>query len=272
MYIVWGVAASALALAGVVWSARAAWRLRVGRAVVVQRDQAIRGHEPELASCSDEPALADRFARESLVTTAGFLEPADWEKLRQEALDNQRRLVRSYVPRHKQGGTVSYETIHSHAPGCLALYHSPVLQRWIGEIVGAPVKCAGDHDQSACSILYYTQPGDYINWHRDPNFYSGRQFTVLLVLLDQAESGGPSASALMRKHRDGREERVELAENSLVLFEGPRVLHKVSPAQTGDTRIALSMTFNTDPRIGLFWELARRVKDTAFYGLKVLWD
>jgi hypothetical protein len=50
------------------------------------------------------------------------------------------------------------------------------------------------------------------------------------------------------------------------------VLHKVSPTSAGDTRIALSMTFNTDPRIGLLAELARRVKDTAFFGVKALLD
>lgn len=272
MQFVMGLAASALLLTGIVWCARAAWRMRVRRTFVLDREQTINAHEPQLRPRDDKPGLADLFRRETLITVDRFLDPACLEKLRQEALDNLPRVVRSYLPAHKQGGTVSYETIHSHAPGCLALYHSPVMHRWIAEIVGAPVRCTADHDQSACSILYYMQPGDYINWHRDPNFYSGRQFTILLVLVNKAATGGASSSALMRKHSDGREERIELAENGLVLFEGPRVLHKVSPTSAGDTRIALSMTFNTDPRIGLLWELARRVKDTAFYGLKVLWD
>jgi hypothetical protein len=246
--------------------------MRKQRAFVRQREHAMEGHDPELNQTGAARDLVDRFGRETLITVDGFLTPTSLEQLRQEALDNLPRVVRSYVPTHKQGGTVSYETIHSHAPGCLALYHSPEMHRWIGEIVGAPVRCTADHDQSACSILYYMQPGDYINWHRDPNFYSGRQFTILLMLVNKGPDGGMSSSALMRKHPGGREERIELDENGLVLFEGPRVLHKVSPTAAGDRRIALSMTFNTDPRIGLFRELARRVKDTAFFGLKVLWD
>ena len=51
-----------------------------------------------------------------------------------------------------------------------------------------------------------------------------------------------------------------------------KVLHRVSPAAAGDLRVVLSMTFNTERRISRFGEFMRRVKDTAFYGLRVLWD
>ena len=271
MTIVLGLAAGAAVLAGGVWCAHAAWRMRVRRLPVLQRQQVIAGHEPEIRR-DDTSALAERFRSESLIAATDFLAPTSLEKLRQEAVANRARVVRSYVPTHKQGGTVSYENIHLHAPSCLALYHSPAMHRWIGEIVGEPVHCTADHDQSACSILYYTQAGDYINWHHDPNFYSGRQFTILLMLVNKGADGGLSSSMLMRRHKDGREERIKLAENGLVLFEGPRVLHKVTPTSAGDTRIALSMTFNTNPRIGLAAELARRVKDTAFFGVKALLD
>jgi hypothetical protein len=272
MTIVLGLAAGAAVLAGGAWCAHAAWRMRVRRSPMLLREQAIAGNEPEIRPRQDTPALAERFRGGSLISATDFLASETLEKLRQEAAANQSRVVRSYVPTHKQGGTVSYENIHLHAPSCLALYHSPAMHHWIREIVGEVVHCTADHDQSACSLLYYTQSGDYINWHRDPNFYSGRQFTVLLMLTNTAEGGGQSSSTLMRRQQDGREERIDLAENDLVLFEGPRVLHKVTPTSAGDTRIALSMTFNTDPRISLASELARRVKDTAFFGVKALLD
>jgi hypothetical protein len=134
------------------------------------------------------------------------------------------------------------------------------------------VRPAGDHDQSACSLLYYTKEGDYINWHYDPNFYHGRQFTILIVLVNQGGKGGLSSCDLVRQRADGTEEAIPAAENVLILFEGVRMRHRVSPASAGDTRMILSMTFNTDRSISLVRELARRVKDTAFYGVSVLWD
>jgi hypothetical protein len=40
----------------------------------------------------------------------------------------------------------------------------------------------------------------------------------------------------------------------------------------GDERILLSMTFCTDPRTDALRDLARRVKDTAYYGVRALVD
>jgi hypothetical protein len=267
-----GMIATAFALLGAAWCWRAAWRMRVRRPIMRGRQQTLKGFAPVLQHREDQQTLTESFRETQLIRASQFLDDASLHRCRQEALDNLPRLKRGFVPRHKQGGTLSYEAIHFHAPACLALYHSPELIRWVSSIVGEPVQPTADHDQSACSLLYYTQPGDYINWHYDPNFYGGRQFTGLIILIDRSEKGGSSASTLVRKHRDGRQEAIDAAENEVVLFEGPRILHKVSPTEPGDCRIVLSMTFNTNPRISLFWELVRRVKDTAFFGLRALWD
>jgi hypothetical protein len=270
-WIIWAVVAI-IALIAVAWCWRAAWRMRVGRSFLDERKRALEGFVPALRPREDSEALARTYQENSLVRVPLFLDESSLARLRQEAVEVMPRLVRNFIPTHKQGGTISYETMHHHAPACVALYHSEQMLGWVSSIVGVKVKPAGDHDQSACSILYYTQEGDYINWHYDHNFYAGRQFTILIILTDRSDKGGRSASTLARKHADGRVENIDASENELVLFEGTRVLHMVNPAVAGDTRIVLSMTLNTDPRIGLFWELARRVKDIAFHGFRALWD
>jgi hypothetical protein len=267
-----GIMTVGLVLLAGAWCWRAAWRMRSPRSVTQDRQRIIHGHEPILQERNDAAALAETFCHSRLVRISDVLDEASLRTLQQECNDNLHRVTRSFVPLHKQGATVGYEALHHHAPGCLALYHSRALHRWISAVVREPVGPAADHDQSASSILYYTQPGDHIHWHYDHNFYRGRQFTVLLVLVNRAGAGGLSSSELVRKNHDGREERLEAAENVLVLFEGARVLHKVSAARPCDMRMVLSMTFNTEPRISLFWELARRIKDTAFHGWPALWD
>jgi 2OG-Fe(II) oxygenase superfamily len=261
-----------LVLLIIAWGWRASWRLRVNRSIILERERLLQGHNPGLRPREDQPVLLETFRKDYLIRAEGFLDDSTLKTFRQECSDNMPRIVRGFVPTHKQGGTLSYETLHHHAVNCLSLYHSERMLNWVSDIVGVRVYPAGDHDQSACSILYYTQEGDYINWHVDPNFYHGRQFTVLIVLINRSENGGLSASNLMRKRPDGGEEVVFAGENDLVLFEGTRIWHKVSPVKAGDVRVILSMTFNTDRKISLFWELARRAKDTAFYGLRVLWD
>jgi hypothetical protein len=121
-------------------------------------------------------------------------------------------------------------------------------------------------------VLYYTEAGDHINWHFDHNFYKGRHFTVLLSLVNKSAGGKLSTSRLLWKDATGQVVPVDTAENTIVVFEGARVLHRVSPTDPGDVRVILSMTFCTDPRIGWFKETLRRFKDTAYYGVRALWD
>lgn len=153
-----------------------------------------------------------------------------------------------------------------------AVYHSPELQKYIGSITGEDVYRTPPGDQSSCSLLYYTEAGDHIGWHYDHNFYRGRHFTVLLTLVNDGAHGELSASMLQRQTPDGGAIDVDTSPNSLVVFEGAKVRHRATPIVEGDLRILLSMTFCTDPRTTALMEFARRVKDTAFYGARALWD
>jgi hypothetical protein len=59
---------------------------------------------------------------------------------------------RNYVPTHKKGGTIAYETLQERAPSVAAFYQSPQLHRFISDIVGVQVEPTPLHDQSSCSV------------------------------------------------------------------------------------------------------------------------
>jgi hypothetical protein len=241
-------------------------------ALARERQQVVRQYAALLPSLPECNGLSATFRERFLVRRDAFLEPEAFGKLQEEGRANQCRVERSFLPVHKKGGTLSYEGLHHHAPTCLSFYHSEALRRWVSDVVGLEVRPCADHDQSACSILYYDQPGDHINWHFDHNFYKGRHFTVLLSLVNHSTKGGASASQLQSKDAAGHLTVVDTSENSIVVFEGARVLHRASPAEEGDVRIILSMTFTTDPRVPWLKEAMRRCKDTAYYGIRALWD
>jgi hypothetical protein len=247
-------------------------RLRVYGALAARREETVRRHRPEIAATVDPRSLRAAFERDRIVRVDGFLAPESLARLRAEYRANRERVERSYLPMHKKGGTLSYENIQRHAPACLALYHSPELRRWLSEVIGAALQPTADHDQSSCSLLYYDEAGDHINWHLDYNFYRGRHFTILISLANQAADGGVSSGRLMRKTAGGDVVELDTSENVLVIFEGAKVLHRASRVEQGDERVMLSMTLCTDPRIGWVKELARRIKDTAYYGPRVLVD
>ncbi len=247
-------------------------RTRTLTDLATEREGWIEQHPISIACTADRDQLAKSFARDGIVRIENFLSPNSLQMLRAEAEASVPRMTRSYIPTHKKGSTLSYENIHRHAHGCLGFYHSPHVREWISQITGTNVVPTPDGDQSSLSVLCYREAGDHINWHYDHNFYRGRHFTVLLSLANESASGGVSQSTLMRRLAGVDDEAFDTSPNSLVVFEGTRVLHRASPTAEGDLRIMLSMTYCTDPRIHWLKEFARRVKDTAFYGIRALWD
>jgi len=237
-----------------------------------QRQEIVERHPIAIAATADRLQLAADFARDVMVRVPRFVSDECLSALRAEALENLPRVERSFIPAHKKGGTLCYETISRYAPQCLSFYHSPAVQEWVQSITGERVYPTRDQDQSSLSLLCYNEPGDHINWHFDHNFYHGRHFTVLLSLVNESAEGGVSQSRLQRKTPTGDIVELDTSANTLVVFEGARVLHRASPTGPGDVRLMLSMTYCTDPRIHWSKEFFRRVKDTAYYGMRALWD
>ncbi len=178
---------------------------------------------------------------------------------------------RSYVPTHKKGGTIAYECLIERAPAVTALYHFEDLQSFVSRIVGVPVGPTPLYDQSSLSVLVYDRPGDHIGWHYDHNFYRGRHFTLLLPVVNRGRAAAGLSHAQLSAKIDGAEAEIVTAPNTLVLFEGAKVLHKVSPITDGERRVVISMTYCADPRASGAQAVARRLKDTAFFGLRALW-
>ena len=211
------------------------------------------------------PGFSDRLATLPDVLPGGVFEAVarDAEKLVAPE--------RSYIPTHKKGGTVAYETVIEHAPAIAALYQSREMRELVSRLVGEPVTPTPLHDQSSLSVLFYERPGDHIAWHYDHNFYKGRHFTVLIPLVNRGSGEGGLSHARLTARLPGGDLDIATPPNKLIVFEGARVLHKVAPIAENERRLVLSMTYCTDPREGWWQGIARRVKDTAFFGVRALW-
>jgi 2OG-Fe(II) oxygenase superfamily len=213
----------------------------------------------------EPPRFVDRFAvMPDLLPTRAF------GALKAEA----ERLVapeRSFVPAHKKGGTVAYETLIASAPALVSFYHSPDFQDFISRVVAARVRPTPINDQSSLSVLFYDKPGDHIGWHYDHNFYRGRHFTILITIINVGQAAEGLSHAELKARTAGQEVAVRTRPNTVVVFEGARVRHKVTPIQAGEQRLILSMTYCTDPRAWWWQGVSRRLKDTAYFGVRALW-
>lgn len=221
--------------------------------------------DPHFALDSPLPSFAQRLAALDSV-----LPREDFARLVGEVED----LVeteRSYLPAHKKGGTVAYETLERQTPSLVELYRSSELRSLVSDIVRLKVEPTPLHDQSSCSVLFYEKPGDHIGWHYDHNFYRGRHFTVLVPMVNRGRAANGLSQACLMARQNGRDHIIPTPPNAMIVFEGARVRHKVTPIGEGERRVIWSMTFCADPRNSALQGVARRVKDTAFFGLRALW-
>jgi hypothetical protein len=208
--------------------------------------------------------------RQRLAVLPDFLPTSVLCALRTEA-DKLSGHERSYIPMHKKGGTVAYQTILARAPMLAALYQSGEMREAVSRLVSVPVVPTPLNDQSSLSVLVYDRPGDHIGWHYDHNFYAGRHFTVLLPIVNYGSDKAGLSHARLTVRLAGVDRDVATPANTLVVFEGARVLHKVAPIIENERRLVISMTYCADPREHFLQGVARRVKDTAFFGVRALW-
>lgn len=256
------------------WRTKHRWLRDRRYAELTSRQSDVTGQYPvALASTLPDPAeLAKTFVQERIAGISGFLDAGTLAEMQSEGLNTRLNMERSFIPLHKQGSTLSYEKVIQFAPHSWSFYCSRNVTQWLERLTGVPMRQTPIQDQSSLSLLCYEKEGDHIQWHYDHNFYRGPHFTVLLALINRGASGGLTQSVFQRQRPDGGIEEFTTTENALIVFEGATVRHRATPAAAGDLRLILSMTYCADPRISWFKEAARRIKDTAFFGIRALWD
>lgn len=181
------------------------------------------------------------------------------------------KLNRNYIPTHKKGGSVSHYLLRQHAPSILAFYHSPAFLDWLCRITGEHLLLCPDDDPHACALYFYTEPGDHIGWHYDTSYYNGARYTVLLGLVDRSTSR--LACRLYTKEPGREEQELSLATDPglLIVFNGDRLYHAVTPSRQGEERIVLTLEYVTDPTMSLPKRWFSNLKDAfSYFGLPAL--
>jgi hypothetical protein len=175
---------------------------------------------------------------------------------------------RNYIPRHKKGGSVSYYTLREQAPAILTLYRSPAFLDFVRAVTGAPAQRCPDGDPHACALYYYTEPGDHIGFHFDTSYYKGTRYTVLLGLVERS-----SSRLVCQIHKDDparmRELQLATEPGTLVLFNGDKLWHKITPLGEGEERVSLTLEYVTDPGMTPAKRFISNMKDAiAYFGFR----
>lgn len=182
-----------------------------------------------------------------------------------------KNLYRNYVPGHKQGGSVSYYAIWNElheASAIIALYRSPAFRRFLCALVNEELFLCPEHDPHSCALYYYTRPGDHIGFHYDKSYYKGKRYTVLMGLIERSEQCRLVAH-LRRPGTTGEvsEQGIPLDPGSLMIFNGDKLWHAVTPLGLREERIVLTMQYVTNQEMGPFHRAFSNMKDAfAYFG------
>jgi hypothetical protein len=178
---------------------------------------------------------------------------------------------RNYIPRHKKGGSVSFYTLLEQAPTIVALYRAPAFIEFLANLTGQRLQPCPEADPHSCALYFYTEPGDHIGFHFDTSYYRGARYTVLLGLIEQSSSR--LVCQLFKKDPGRQPVELQLATHpgTLIVFNGDKLWHAVTPLQSGEERVSLTLEYVTDPSMHPAKRLFSNLKDAfAYFGFRTV--
>lgn len=181
-------------------------------------------------------------------------------------------LNRNFIPGHKKGGSVSYYQVAQKAPRFLALYRDPAFRAFLEDLTKASLDLCPDNDPHACALYYYTEAGDHIGFHYDTSYYKGARYTILMGVVDQSTR----CRLVAQLHKDVpgktmQELSLATAPGDLVIFNGDKLWHAVTPIDANEERIVLTMEYVTDRSMTPFNRLYSNLKDAfGYFGIRAL--
>ena len=152
--------------------------------------------------------------------------------------------------------------------GLLELYYSNEMLDSLSNILQKPIQRTPLNDNNACSLLIYTNKGDYITWHKDSSIYNGDRYVVLITLINEnSDKNDLSHNEFVYIHNK-KEYSIKMKPNSMVLFKGSEILHKSTEIEDKERRILLSMVFCDicHAKNNIFNKINEKLKNFVLYG------
>ena len=178
---------------------------------------------------------------------------------------------RSYIPRHKKGGSVSFYTLVEQAPTIVALYRAPAFIEFLAGLTGQRLQACPPSDPHSCALYYYTEPGDHIGFHFDTSYYRGARYTVLVGLVERSSSR--LVCQLYKNDPSRAPVEVKLATHpgTFIFFNGDKLWHSITPLGEGEERVSLTLEYVTDPSMNPMKRLFSNLKDAvAYFGFRAV--
>jgi alkylated DNA repair dioxygenase AlkB len=219
---------------------------------------------------TDQANLREKYCQQDeFVVVEDFLSPEVLSRWDVELEKLKPHFHRNYLPGHKKGGSVAYQTVNALAPSITDLYHSAPLLGFLRRLVNAEINECPPNDPHRCALYAYTEEGDHMGWHYDTSYYKDRRWTVLVGFKDESSSRLLCQLHTRNPNRDVVKLELQIKPGTLVIFNGDKVYHAVSPLKEGESRYVVSMQYVTTGDMNPFMRFISNMKDAvAYFGLR----
>jgi hypothetical protein len=222
-----------------------------------------------LAALDVASLRAEFEANDEFIAIANFMSAADIAPLLGALPTLAPRVHRNFIPGHKKGGSVSRYDLDACAPAFTEFYRCAAMQTFLQALCGRPLLQCPPDDPHTYALYYYTESGDHIGFHYDTSYYQGARYTVLLGLID--ESSCRLEYELFRG--DDRRATVSgataLSPGMLVVFNGDKLWHRVTPCAAGERRVVLTLEYVTTLGMHPLRRFVSNMKDAiAYFGFR----
>ncbi|MGD9603037.1 MAG: 2OG-Fe(II) oxygenase [Gammaproteobacteria bacterium] len=222
-----------------------------------------------VAELDTERLRAQFAAQNEFIALENFL-PHDWLDAVRGALPTlEPHVHRNYIPRHKKGGSISRFDLDRLAPQFGDLYRSEAFRDFLGRLIGCPLLLCPGNDPHTYALYYYTEAGDHIGYHYDTSYYNGARYTILVGLVDESNCLLEYQLFKGDAQRERPVEGMHLSPGALVVFNGDKLWHRVTPLGENERRIALTLEYVTSASMNPVRRFVSNMKDAiAYFGFR----
>jgi len=188
--------------------------------------------------------------------------------LKKEILQNYKKYFTRRNSIIRKGGAFSYiDTINTPFNKIFkSLKNLKTLEK-IQKEIGLELQFVPATDPNVISLLIYDKEGDGINWHKDSSEYYGNRWAGIYTIVNTNNKNGFSSSDFLYQ-KDNKIFKINTFENSLLIFKGNEIYHKISKLKKGEKRIVISMLFCDVcmPIFDIFNIIKQKIINLSFYG------
>lgn len=118
-----------------------------------------------------------------------------------------------------------------------------------------------DHNIEPLHIaMQLYQENDFMSYHFDTNFTLGSRYTVLIPLYINDKN----ESFLTIKDKNKNEKKIKINVGQGIVYNGDKVIHKVSKQAKDGKRITLIINLTTNPKFSLIGKLLQKLRNFMF--------